>query len=88
MTFAALFRDISGHQLISLIMSTKPILSQWCELKFCDDWKHSEFLCRLILKKYYNLVFHAEEKRCNIRINREPIVNNKPEKIKVLKLKR
>jgi hypothetical protein len=65
-----------------------PLLSECPEVKCSEDGKHSKELSRLLLSKFFYGVMRTEEDKSKIRLDKKPIVFNKPEKRKVLKLQK
>lgn len=71
-----------------LVAFVVPILSKCDELKCCDNGKHSAFLTTFVCKRFFLAVLRTEEKRFRVRFEKVPIVCNKPQKRKVLKLQK
>ena len=70
-----------------LVAFVVPILSKCDEFK-CDNGKHSTFLTTFVCKRFFLAVLRTEEKRFRVRYEKVPIVSNKPQKRKVMKLQK
>lgn len=65
-----------------------PRLAQCEEVRCSADGKHSIFLCTLLCKKFFLGVLRTQEKKFRVQFEKKPVVANKPEKRKVMKLQK
>ena len=65
-----------------------PRLSKCDELKCSDDGRHCHILCSFLCKTFFLAVFRTQEKKFRVQCEKKPIVQNKPQKRKVVKLQK
>ena len=65
-----------------------PHLSACPEFKCNASEEHSKQLCNFLMTKFFRACLRTKEKKMNMLSEYKPIVNNKPQKRKVLKLQK
>ena len=71
-----------------LVELTVPRLSKCDKLKCSDDGRHCHILCSFLCKNFFLAVLRTQENKFRVQFEKKPIVQNKPQKRKVVKLQK